>query len=92
MYKQVLQIRQILLRLGVYFPDFVISRNVPWHITLRRLRYAKVAQTMERTANIRHLVFCANCHKSVIHFSRLWLFAQWLCDLGIFAAGTAAES
>jgi hypothetical protein len=43
---------------------------------LRWLRYAKVAQTMAGTANIRHLVFCSNCHKSVIHFSQLWLFAQ----------------
>jgi hypothetical protein len=83
MYKQVLQIRRILLRLGIYFPDFCISRKVPWHIALRGLRYAKVAQTMARNANIRHLVFCANCHKLVIHFSRLWQFAQWLCDLGI---------
>jgi hypothetical protein len=72
-----------LLRLVIYFPDFGISRKVPWHIALRRLRYAKVAHTIALTANIRHLVFCANCHKSVIHFSRLWLFAQWLCDLGI---------
>jgi hypothetical protein len=52
-------------------------------MTLRQLRYAKVAQTMARTANIHHLVFCVNCHKSVIHFSQLWQFAQWLCDLGI---------
>jgi hypothetical protein len=37
------------------------------------------SQTMARTANIHHLVFC----KSVIHFLRLWHFAQWLCDLGI---------
>jgi hypothetical protein len=28
-----------------------------WHIAQRRLRYAKVAQTMVRTANIHHLVF-----------------------------------
>jgi hypothetical protein len=33
---------------------------------------------MVRTANIHHLVFCAICHKSVIHFLRLWQFAQWL--------------
>jgi hypothetical protein len=29
------------------------------------------------------LFFCTSCHKSVIHFSRLWQFTQWLCDLGI---------
>jgi hypothetical protein len=39
-----------------------------WHIELRRLRYAKIAQTMPQTANIRHLVFGANCHKSVIRY------------------------
>jgi hypothetical protein len=50
---------------------------------MRRLRYAKVAQTMARTANIRHIVFCANCHKSMIHFSQLWQFVHWLCNLGI---------
>jgi hypothetical protein len=72
-----------LLRLGVYFPDFGILRKVTWQIALRQLQYAKVAQTMARTANICHLVFCANYHKSVIHFLRLWQFAQWLCDLGI---------
>jgi hypothetical protein len=75
--------RRILLRLGDYFPDFGISCKVPWHIVLRRLQYAKVAQTMAQTANIRHIVFCANCHKSVIHFLWLWQFGQWLCDLGI---------
>jgi hypothetical protein len=50
---------------------------------LRWLQYAKVAQTMAQTANIRYLVFYANCHKSVIHFSQLWQFAQWSCALGI---------
>jgi hypothetical protein len=47
-FKQVLQIRQILPRLGIYmyFPDLGILRKVPWHIAQRRLRYAKVAQTM----------------------------------------------
>jgi hypothetical protein len=83
--KTCLQIRRILPRLGVYFPNFGISCKVPWHIALRRLRYAKVAQSMARTANIRHLVFSANCHKSVIYFSQLWQFAQWLCDLGTVA-------
>jgi hypothetical protein len=38
---------------------------------------------MAQTANIRHLVFCEICHKSVIHFSGLWQYAQWLCELGI---------
>jgi hypothetical protein len=33
-YKPVLQIRRILLRLGFYFPDFGISGKVPWHIAL----------------------------------------------------------
>jgi hypothetical protein len=46
MKKQVLQIQQILLGLGISFPNFGISRKVPWHIVLRRPRYAKVAQTM----------------------------------------------
>jgi hypothetical protein len=26
-------------------------------------------------ANTRHLVFWANCHKSVVHFLRIWQFA-----------------
>jgi hypothetical protein len=41
-----------------------------WHIAqspmayrMSLLLYAKDAQTMARTANIHHLVFCANCHK-----------------------------
>jgi hypothetical protein len=65
--------------------DFAKTRRLlpRRHIALRRLQYAKVAQTMERTANIHHLVFCTNYNKSVIHFLRLWQFAQWLCDLGI---------
>jgi hypothetical protein len=57
-----------------------------------RLRYAKVAQAMAQTANIGRIVFCTNCHKSVIRFSRLWQFAQWLCGLGISQASTFAES
>jgi hypothetical protein len=72
-----------LLRLGDNFPDFGILRKVLGHITLRRLRYAKAAQAMAQTANIRHIVFSAKCHKSFILFSRLWQFAQWFCDLGI---------
>jgi hypothetical protein len=51
--------------------DFAKTRRLLprlWHIALKQLQYAKVAQTMARTANICQLVFCANCHKSVIHF------------------------
>jgi hypothetical protein len=64
----VFQVRPILLRLGFYFSDCGIAGKVPWHIGLWLRRYSNGRSTIARTANIRHLVYCANCQKSVAHF------------------------
>jgi hypothetical protein len=40
-------------------------------------------------ANIHHFVLCANCQKSVVHFSWLWQFAQRLCGHWHITAITA---
>jgi hypothetical protein len=34
------------------------------------------------------IFFCATCQNSVVHFSQLWQFAQWLCDHWHIAAVT----
>jgi hypothetical protein len=73
MYKQVFQIQRILLRLGIYFPDFGITRKVPWppwggcHMPRSHKQWRELP-------TFAILFFCVNCHKSVIHFWRLWHF------------------
>jgi hypothetical protein len=38
-----------------------------------------VTQPLRKMTTAAILFFCSNCHKSVVHFPRLWQFAQWLC-------------
>jgi hypothetical protein len=57
------QIRRILLTLG-----FQLGLS-SWHIAVRRLRIAYVQITSLQAANVRSLIFTANCHKSRLsHF------------------------
>jgi hypothetical protein len=43
-------------------PRLGVSHKVPWHIELRRLRNAKVAQNNGTYCQHSPSYFCANCH------------------------------
>jgi hypothetical protein len=47
------------------------------------VRYANVRTTIAQAANIRHLFFCGNCHKTADHFQQLWQFVNGCTTIGL---------
>jgi hypothetical protein len=81
MYKLVLQIRQILLRHGFYFPDCDTLRCDGCDIPM-------VAQLLRELPTLGILCLLRDCHKFDVHFPRLWQIVQWKCSHWHVAAVT----